>query len=231
MISNDDGWRRETPRDAARRRLEALALHFADGRAALETARALAQAGELERAHRSYRHARKLGPLDANVDVEHAEVLRRLGRIDDAKALLTESAERHRASGGVRGQAVAECALGELYRDTGDLAVGVEIAERWLRHPEVWDLATFLWVDCISLEGRSLERAVKGAIERGNASPAMFHALLQELEREGNRTMARAVLAIGDETLFPGWLDAIPEMRSLAERLLSGSRESVRAAP
>jgi len=209
-------------RDEARRRVAALALHFTDPVEVLSTARILSAAGELETAHRAYRHAKKLGAEDPATEVEHAEVLRRLGRSAESVALLEMAARRFRDTGERRGLAIVECALGEHYRDAGMLDRALLIAERWLTHDEVWDLATFLWVDCVSLDGKSsLEQSVKLAVERGNASPAMFHALLQDLNPESDPRVAEAILAIGDETLFSGWLDAIPEMRTLAERLLA----------
>src|SRR5690606_18110934 len=155
------------------------------------------------------------GVDDPATQVEHAEVLRRLGRSTESVALLENAARKLSDSGDLRGLAVVECALGEHYRDAGKLDRALAIAERWLTHHEVWDLATFLWVDCVSLEGKSsLEQSVKLAVERGNASPAMFHALLQDLAPESDPRLAEAILAIGDQTLFQGWLDAIPEMRT-----------------
>jgi tetratricopeptide (TPR) repeat protein len=232
MITNvrNGGTRHARMRDEARRRLTALAEHFAEPAEVLATARVLVAAGELETAHRVYRHGAKLGVDDPTVDVEHGEVLRRLGRRSEARALLEEAARRRRAQGDLRALAIVECGLGELYRDIGELRLAMAIAERWLTHREVWDIATFLWVDCVSLEGRSLERAVKLAVERGNASPAMFHALLQDLEPSIDPATAEAILAIGDETLFKGWLDVIPEMRSLAERLITGACAGARMA-
>jgi tetratricopeptide (TPR) repeat protein len=219
--SGNGGARHRRVHDEARRRLAALAENFTDPVEVLAAARVLNAAGALETAHRVYRHARKLGVLDPSVDVEHGEILRRLGHMSEARALLEGAVARHRDRGDLRALALVECGLGEVYRDAGELDRAIAIAERWLTHREVWDIATFLWVDCVTLEGRSLDRAVKLAVEGGNASPAMFHALLQELEADADPSVAEAILAIGDETLFQGWLDAIPEMRTLAERLIT----------
>lgn len=216
--------------ELARARLKGLADHFAGAEEILAVARLMARAGELELAHRLYRHAEKLGVDEPAALVEHGEILARLGRTDAAMAFLEEAAERYRSLGNEHGLALLECALGELLREMGALERARTLAERWLTHPEVWDLATFLWVDCVSLEGRSLERAVKRSVERGNASPAMFHALLQELEPTAERAVVEAILAIGDETLFTGWIDAIPELRNLVERILAHPASGVSAA-
>jgi tetratricopeptide (TPR) repeat protein len=221
------GKRREHLHDEARRKLTALAANFGDPVETLTTARALVEGGELEIAHRLYRHGRKLGPDDVNAELEHAEVLRRLGRMDEARAILEETTERLAARRDVSTLALVECRLGEIHRDMGELGRAMRIAERWLTHREVWDVATFLWVDCVTLAGRSLDRAVKLAVERGNASPAMFHAVLQEMfADDGDPRMGQAILAIGDETLFTGWLDAIPDLRRLVERRLAPVSEA-----
>jgi tetratricopeptide (TPR) repeat protein len=230
-MSRFRGERQERLRDEGKRRLASLAASFGDSVEVVATARALVACGELEIAHRLYHHARKLGADDAAAEMEHAEVLVRLGRADEARAILERAVERFRARRDVRSLALVECRLGEIHRDMGELSRAISIAERWLTHRDVWDIATFLWVDCVTLEGRSLERAVKFAVERGNASPAMFHALLQEiLADEGDPRVARAILAIGDETLFPGWLDSIPDMRRLVDRRLAPSSEAAAIA-
>src|SRR5690606_18526393 len=120
-----------------------LAANFADPVEVLATARLLTAAGELPVADRAYRHAKKLGVDDPSVEVEHGEVLRRLGRSDDAVRALEAAAERFLSRGELRALAIVQCGLGEHYRDTGALASALTIAERWLTHPEVWDLATF----------------------------------------------------------------------------------------
>lgn len=199
--------------------LRGLATHFNDADYVEATARALSAAGDDRRAERVYRHARKLRPACGHMVREHATLLLRLGRTDEAISVLEAAATEEALAEGERG--LIECLMAECLRDRGEYQRARHIVERWLVHEKTWDLATFIWVDCVTLSAASLEQELKLAVEAGRASPAMIHAFLQELPVDAHPHVARAILNAADHTLFPGWLSTIPDLHRLAIRLLS----------
>lgn len=202
--------------------LRGLASHFNDADYVEATARALNASGDGPRAERVYRHARKLRPSNGKIVREHAAILLRLGRGDEAIALLEGAVETLDAINEERG--LIECQLAECLRERGEYQRARLLVEPWLLHEKTWDLATFIWVDCVTLSARSLDQELKLAVEAGRASPAMIHAFLQELPVETNLEVARAILASADQTLFPGWLASIPDLGRLADKILAAGK-------
>lgn len=198
--------------------LSGLASHFSDPAYVAATARALAAKRDDQRAERVYRHARKLSPLCGRLLREHAAVLFRLGREEEAIHELEAAASGLDRADDERG--LIECQLAECLRERGDYGRAREMVEPWLLREKTWDLATFIWVDCVTLSSGSLDKELKLAVEAGRASPAMIHAFLQELPAETNLEVARVIIDAAEETLFPGWLHTIPDLNRLANKIL-----------
>lgn len=201
--------------------LKGLASRFSDADYVEATARALSSEGEDERAERVYRHARKLRPESGPLTREHASVLLRLGRQDEAIEALEAAISHQTLDEAERG--LLECHLAECLRENGEYQRARELVEPWLLREETWDLATFIWVDCVTLSSRSLDQELKLAVEAGRASPAMIHAFLKELAFDANFDVARVILDAADRTLFPGWLLTIPDLNQLANKIVDAT--------
>lgn len=214
----------------------AVAEDLSEPLLALNLAKMLAEAGQLDRAEPWFRHALKLTPDDLDLRLAYGTYLGQCGRIEAAKEHLTavmhdlDAAADHAAMLGDHA-AVLEVRrflgatavnLGRAALESGDPALALSFARAWLDDEEHGDAARELIVDALDSDALDPQRLAELSIEDGRVTPAVVALLVDAaLGREPPDWEAiERTLALADDVLPAGWRHSDEAL----ERVLTAAR-------